>query len=128
MLVNVKIPKGKKAEWVNDVLTLVDDSPTFVYKILTSNGSLSKESYSSKSVAEEHALNGENVVRIESSSKIQLPNIHWEWLISIVGGALFIYGIYQLVFTNNDSADTPLWTIIGEIAVGILLTVLSFKK
>lgn len=132
----IEVPKGKKAEWVNNVLTLVDDGPEYEYKVLSASGVMYRESYSTREQAESKADVGEHVVKVQKEkvehfSGIKMPDINWDFLsyiVPVLGLVLCGFGIYRLIIVDNDATTFPLWAIISCITVGGLLAFFGFKR
>lgn len=78
--VKIEIPDGKKAEWINNVLTLVDEEKNekFVYKVLSAEGVFLKGSYTDCDEAEKNKPQGGHVVRVQetgSSFRLKKPSL-----------------------------------------------------
>lgn len=134
----VRVPDGKRAEWINGVLTLVDErsalTDAYSYKALDANGVLSGRTYDTWLAAEEAAGDGGRVVKVPRKKRgLHLPSLSVpSWLtfdrVLVTAGLLIAgYGICNLIASDNDSG-MRLDLTICIIFAGGLLTVLGAAK
>ena len=134
--IKIAIPDGKKAEWIDDVLHLVDDVPVvnYTYRILR-GGMLLGKIYQTAEDALADMQEGDTYVTMEKepSKKIfTLPkfNLHikWGYVAIVVGLLLAGYGIYKFINTGNDTSNIELVKIAAVSAVGVLAVIFGYKS
>ena len=131
--IKIAIPDGKKAEWIDDVLHLVDDVPvvTYTYRILRGDMLLGKV-YKTKEDALVDMQDGDECRAIQdapSKWNFTLPkfNLHikWGYVAIVVGLLLTGYGIYKFINTGNDTSNIELVKIAAVSAVGVLAVIFA---
>lgn len=135
----IEIPQGYKAEWVNNILTLVEDKPivTYKFKVLRS-GILLDATFDTEEQAKLACGEGDTVVRIQSSTsskksiskRISLPKLPFDscWIFIVIGTLLFLYGLYKFVMSDNETSTMfELVKIAAITATGIVVLIFGWK-
>ncbi len=135
----IEIPQGYKAEWVNNILTLVEDKPIVTYKFkVLRNGILLDATFDTEEQAKLACGEGDTVVRIQSSTSskksiskhISLPKLPFDscWIFIVIGALLFLYGLYKFILIDNETATTfSLVKIAAITIIGALITFFCLK-
>lgn len=141
--VKIAIPKGYRADWVNNVLTLVEDKPIITYKFrILRNGILLNVTFDTEEQAKLACNDGDEVVKTQlptstksslfsKLSDISLPKLSFDfsWILIIIGVLAIGFGLYKFILLDNESASTLGLIKIGAVTtVGIIMLLSGWKS
>ena len=149
--IQVEVPKGKKAVFVNDVLTLVDLEKIYQYQVMSPDEELLPEIYTSEEEAIKKAaeIGGRKVKKLvgmedqpgvlspiptakstaeekeetEPKSSSLLDKISWPFVIGCIGALTFAGSILKLLITEGSTGwDIVKIIFLSLVGIGLIFT------